>query len=39
MDLRGRHRAVYIISVAAELAGLVRNGLDVLAEHDLGETK
>ena len=26
-------------AVAAELAGLVRNGLDVLAEHDLGETK
>lgn len=26
-------------AVAAELAGLVRNGLDVLSEHDLGETK
>lgn len=25
-------------AVAGELAGLVRNGLDVLAEHDLGET-
>ena len=25
-------------AVAIELAGLVRSGLDVLAEHDLGET-